>query len=83
MPAKYCPDCGAQTLNLIETVGAGSEYKEVLTCDSCENIVYVMRPRDCGFEYGEDDHDDEDRRAYNEELNEQMKAFHHREGGGD
>lgn len=42
---RYCPDCGRQTLRLIETTdqdGTG-EYKEVRTCDHCENIVYIVR----------------------------------------
>ncbi len=46
--ATYCPDCGKKTLRLIETTdpdGTG-EYKEVLTCDECENIVYVVRKTD-------------------------------------
>lgn len=95
MPAKYCPDCGGATLRLIETteVQADNEYKEVLTCDSCENILFVVRN---GIEDGYPDHmyphyepegmidhDDEDWRAFHEEVNRQIRDFHHREGGGD
>jgi uncharacterized protein YbaR (Trm112 family) len=45
MDILCCPDCGEQTLRLIETTepdGTG-EYKEVRTCDGCENIVYIIR----------------------------------------
>jgi hypothetical protein len=41
----YCPDCGEQTLRLIETTEPtfDGEWKEVRTCDRCENIVYIVR----------------------------------------
>lgn len=42
----YCPDCGQQSLRLIEkTEPSGDEYKEVRTCDGCENIVYIVRQK--------------------------------------
>lgn len=41
---RYCPDCGEQTLRLIEnTEPIGGEFKEVRTCDGCDNIVYIIR----------------------------------------
>lgn len=45
MTASFCPDCGQETLRLIEATepNGHGEYKEVLTCDRCENIVYVFR----------------------------------------
>lgn len=45
MSATYCPDCGRPILRLIETTepDAMGAYKEVLTCDACENIVYIVR----------------------------------------
>lgn len=44
----YCPDCGQQTLRFIEDTEPDSlgEYKEVRTCDSCGNIVYIVRHKD-------------------------------------
>jgi transcriptional regulator NrdR family protein len=43
-----CPDCGQETLELIETTepDGTDEYKEVRTCPSCENIVYIIRRTD-------------------------------------
>jgi uncharacterized Zn finger protein len=41
----YCPDCGEESLRLIENTepdGTG-EYKEVRTCDDCGTIVYIVR----------------------------------------
>ena len=45
MDDLYCPDCGEQTLRLIETTEPtiDGERKEVRTCDGCENIVYIVR----------------------------------------
>lgn len=43
---KHCPDCGEQSLRTIETTEPNEldgEYKEVCTCDECENIVYIVR----------------------------------------
>lgn len=48
METLNCPDCGRLTLVLIENTepdGTG-EYKEVRTCDQCENIVYIVRKTD-------------------------------------
>lgn len=45
----HCPDCGEQTLRTIENTepdGTG-EYKQVCTCDGCENIVYIVRNKPC------------------------------------
>lgn len=41
----HCPDCGKQTLTLIENTDPDvtGEYKEVRTCDDCGNIVYIVR----------------------------------------
>lgn len=40
----YCPDCGNETLRFIErTEPSDDEVKEVLTCDGCEIIVYIVR----------------------------------------
>ena len=40
----FCPDCGRQTLELIErTEPIGGEYKEVYTCEPCTNMVHVFR----------------------------------------
>lgn len=41
----HCPDCGRPTLRLIEKTDADefNEYKEVLTCDGCDNLVYIVR----------------------------------------
>lgn len=41
----FCPDCGQKTLAFIENTwrSPDGEYKEVRTCDRCENIVYVVR----------------------------------------
>jgi len=41
----YCPDCGTKTVRLIESTepdGTG-EYKDILTCDSCQTIIYLIR----------------------------------------
>ena len=45
MEPLHCPDCGRQTLALIEKTepDSGGEYKEVRTCAACENIVYIVR----------------------------------------
>lgn len=46
-PILWCPDCGKQKLRTIEATdpdGSG-EYKQVCTCDQCENIVYIVRGR--------------------------------------
>lgn len=42
---RYCPDCGHKTLFSIEDTepDAAGEYKEVLSCPSCQNIVYIVR----------------------------------------
>jgi hypothetical protein len=40
----WCPDCGRRSLRLIETTDKdGDEYKEVRTCDVCEQIIYIVR----------------------------------------
>lgn len=41
----FCPDCGERTLRLIEETEPDciGEYKEVRTCDHCENIIYIVR----------------------------------------
>jgi len=41
----HCPDCGKPTLRLIENTDRDSlgNYREVRTCDECENIVYIVR----------------------------------------
>lgn len=41
----YCPDCGNKSLRLIENTDANDigEYKQVCTCDVCENMVYLYR----------------------------------------
>lgn len=57
----HCPDCGKQTLRLIEDTepdGVG-EYKEVRTCDDCESIVYIVRRQE-QMEPGENDLTTED-----------------------
>lgn len=44
MPNLFCPDCGRMTLRVIEaTDPEGGEYKDVCTCDVCQNIVYIVR----------------------------------------
>jgi predicted RNA-binding Zn-ribbon protein involved in translation (DUF1610 family) len=41
---RFCPDCGQQVLRLIEvTEPQGGEFKEIHTCDQCQNIVYIVR----------------------------------------
>lgn len=42
---KYCPDCGKESLRLIEMTNpdGSDEYKEILTCDTCENMVHIFR----------------------------------------
>jgi uncharacterized protein YbaR (Trm112 family) len=42
-----CPDCSKRTLWLIENTepDALGEFKEVRTCDLCENIVYIVRKK--------------------------------------
>jgi hypothetical protein len=45
MEVITCPDCGQLTLHFIENTEAGidGEYKEVRTCERCQNIVYIVR----------------------------------------
>ena len=42
---RFCPECGQQVLRLIEVTEPDSsgEYKEIHTCDDCQNIVYLVR----------------------------------------
>ncbi len=41
----YCPDCGTQTLEVVESTkpDAGGEFKDICTCTECEVIVYIIR----------------------------------------
>jgi hypothetical protein len=74
--AKFCPDCGGSTLSLLEvTDPCGDEYKEVYSCPHCDNMVHLFRRTDGPLEPPEGcvDHDDEDRRACREELNERRR----------
>lgn len=41
MHPEFCPECGHQTLKVIEEIKTEDEHKWVCTCDECENIVYV------------------------------------------
>ena len=45
MENRFCPDCGAKILRLIEATkpDCSGEYKEVRTCDDCQIIVYIVR----------------------------------------
>lgn len=45
MIVYYCPDCGRQTAEFIEETEPDElgEYKEVVTCRRCLNIVYIVR----------------------------------------
>ncbi len=52
--AQFCPDCGQKDLRLIEQTepNIDCEYKDIMTCDSCENLVYMVRrlPEDETYE---------------------------------
>jgi len=41
----YCPDCGRQTLEIIEITDPdpSGEFKDVCTCEECGLIVYIVR----------------------------------------
>ena len=42
----YCPECGKRAeVRLIERIDGGDEFKDAITCDSCENIFYVIVPK--------------------------------------
>lgn len=45
MNARFCPDCGQETLRHIEDTDPDSagEYKEISTCDGCKNLVTLVR----------------------------------------
>jgi hypothetical protein len=44
----FCPDCGKRTLRIIEMIDPqgelATEYKEICTCDDCENMIHIYRP---------------------------------------
>jgi len=51
LSVHYCPDCGkANEFFRIEATDPDSlgEYKDVCSCESCENIVYIVRKSDKG-----------------------------------
>lgn len=41
----YCPDCGIQRLEVIETteLDPAGEYKVICTCPECDNLVYLIK----------------------------------------